>query len=92
MGQVDTCILCELAGLNEEWLNATGEEFKYVVSVAAKELGGVIVSAYLDGKPIRGSPLANALRASGQRDMTKFVSGVRKKNIHETIVLFLKGE
>lgn len=88
MGQVDTCILCELAGLNEEWLNATGEEFKYVVSVAAKELGGVIVSAYLDGKPIRGSPLANALRARGQRDMTKFVSGVRKKYTRNYCTIF----
>lgn len=35
--------LCELVRLNKEWLNATGEEFKYELSVAAKELGGVIV-------------------------------------------------
>lgn len=40
---VDTCILCDIAGLNEEWNNATAENFEDLVYEAADILGGVIV-------------------------------------------------
>lgn len=40
---VDTCILCELAGLNDEWNNATAENFEDLVYEAADILGGVII-------------------------------------------------
>lgn len=39
----DTCILCDLAGLNEEWLNATGENFEQVVCSAAEKMGGMVL-------------------------------------------------
>lgn len=39
----DTCILCVFAGLNEEWINATDDNFEHVVYAAAEKLGGVVL-------------------------------------------------
>lgn len=40
---VDTCILCGLAGLNDEWINASAEDFEQVVIAAAEKMGGMVL-------------------------------------------------
>lgn len=42
-GLGDACILCALAHLSEEWINANSEEFEQVVIAAAEKLGGVVL-------------------------------------------------
>lgn len=39
----DACILCALARLSDEWLNASSENFEQVVCAAAEKLGGVVL-------------------------------------------------